>query len=57
MRYEVGEWVKSVRVNGKASFVGQIIALVGEDYILRDHERRKWLRRNSELQPAGNPEK
>lgn len=57
MRFEVGEWVESQRVNGRKPFVAQIIAECGEDYILRDSARRKWLRRPRDLKPISNPEK
>jgi hypothetical protein len=54
--FKVGDWVRSARVGSKGSFVGQIVDRLDGDFILRDIERRKWLRKADELSIA-KPEK
>jgi hypothetical protein len=52
MRFKIGDWVRSLPFRNKGSFVGQIVDTIGHDYIVRDAERRKWLRTDAELRPA-----
>jgi len=54
--FKVGDWVRSARVGSKGSFVGQIVDRLDGDFILRDIERRKWLRKADELSKV-EPEK
>jgi len=54
--FKVGDWVRSARVGSKGSFVGQVVDRLDGDFILRDIERRKWLRKADELSIA-KPEK
>jgi hypothetical protein len=54
--FKVGDWVRSARVGSKGPFVGQIVDRLDGDFILRDIERRKWLRKADELSIA-KPEK
>ena len=43
------DWVRS---KGKIPFVGQITdVLPGGEYVIRDAERKKWLRKEDELEP------
>ena len=56
MTFKVGDWVRSARVGSKGPFVGQIVSRLDGDYILRDIERKKWLRKADELSIA-KPEK
>lgn len=50
--FEIGDWARSKKVGSKKSFVGQITEKLGDDFILRDAERRRWLRTHAELVPA-----
>jgi hypothetical protein len=52
MKFKFKQWVKSARRGSKGSFVGQIVDTMDGDYIIRDTERRKWLRKECELSPA-----
>jgi hypothetical protein len=52
VRFEIGDWVESDPVNRKGKFVGQIVDTINGDYVVRDAERRKWLRKFRELKPA-----
>lgn len=55
--FKVGDWVRSKKVGAHPPFVGQIKEKLGDDFVLRDDERRRWLRTAAELQPACNPER
>jgi hypothetical protein len=52
VKFKVKDWVRSVRRGSKGSFIGQIVDTIDGEYIVRDTERRRWLRKASELQPA-----
>ena len=52
MMFKRKEWVRSKRLGSKASFVGQVTdVLPGGEYVIRDAERKKWLRKEDELEP------
>jgi hypothetical protein len=52
-KFSKGDWVQSARVKHQPAFVGQVIeTLDGGEYVLRDAERNKWLRKEGELSPA-----
>ncbi|WFU52253.1 hypothetical protein QA639_21330 [Bradyrhizobium pachyrhizi] len=52
-KFEKDDWVRSVRVGSKGSFVGQIKdVLDGGEYVVRDDDRKRWLRKEDELSPA-----
>lgn len=51
-KFSKGDWVESTRVKQKGKFVGQVIDQIDGDYVIRDAERRKWLRKEEELSPA-----
>jgi hypothetical protein len=48
---KVGDWVRSVRVCRKDEFTGQIVDTLKGAYVVRDAEKRRWLREASELTP------
>lgn len=52
MRFKIGDWVRSLPFRNKGAFVGQIVDTIGRDYVIRDAEKRKWLRTAEELRPA-----
>ena len=56
MKFRKGEWVQSARFGSKGPFVGQIVDFSQGDYIVRDVERRRWLRKEGELSPAAKKE-
>lgn len=47
----IGTWVRSVTVGKAPAFVGEIIDRIDGEYIVRDAERRRWLRLECELEP------
>jgi hypothetical protein len=49
VRFKIKDWVRSVPVNHKGSFNGQIIDKIGNEFVVRDAEKRKWLRTADEL--------
>lgn len=49
---KVGDWVRSVRVGRKGEFTGQIVDVLKGAYVVRDAEKRKWLRESHELTKA-----
>ncbi|MCK1543326.1 hypothetical protein IVB12_15530 [Bradyrhizobium sp. 179] len=49
MKFKIGDWVRSVPVNYKGSFNGQIVDTINGDYVVRDAEKRRWLRSADEL--------
>jgi hypothetical protein len=52
-KFAKGNWVQSARVGSKGSFVGEIREVLdGSEYVVRDTERRRWLRHESELTRA-----
>jgi len=51
-KFKVKDWVESARVKSKGKFVGQIVDIIDGDYVVRDAERRRWLRTEAELSPA-----
>jgi hypothetical protein len=52
VRFKIGDWVRSLPFRNKGSFVGQIVDTIGRDYVVRDAEKRKWLRTAEELRIA-----
>lgn len=53
MKFEKDDWVRSVRVGSKGSFVGQVKEVLdGDEYVVRDDDRKRWLRKGSELTKA-----
>jgi hypothetical protein len=52
MKFKDKDWVRSTRVGSKGSFIGQIIDISKGEYIVRDAERRRWLRKEGELELA-----
>jgi hypothetical protein len=52
VRFEIGDWVESEAVNHKGKFVGQVVDIMNAQYVIRDAERRKWLRQSRELKHA-----
>lgn len=55
MKFEKDDWVRSARVGAKGSFVGQVKEVLdGDEYVVRDDDRKRWLRKGSELTKA-NP--
>ena len=52
MKFKVEDWVRSTRVGAKGSFVGKIVDISSGEYIVRDAERRRWLRKEGELELA-----
>ncbi|MEY9247583.1 hypothetical protein [Bradyrhizobium elkanii] len=52
-KFEKDDWVRSARVGAKGSFVGQVKEVLdGDEYVVRDDDRRRWLRKGSELTAA-----
>lgn len=52
-KFSKGDWVQSTRVKHQGAFTGQIIDVwPGGEYVVRDAERRRWLRKEDELSPA-----
>jgi hypothetical protein len=51
-KFRKGDWVKSARRGPRGSFVGRIVDTIDGEYIVRDAERRRWLRTESELSAA-----
>lgn len=49
MRFKIKDWVRSVPVKYKGSFNGQIVDKIGNEWVVRDAEKRKWLRTTDEL--------
>jgi hypothetical protein len=47
--FKIGDWVRSARVGSKGPFVAQIVEKSGADFIIKDIERRRWLRTCEEL--------
>lgn len=56
-KFKDKDWVRSARVGSKGSFVGQIVGTSQGDYIVRDADRKRWLRAESELTLAPKQEK
>jgi len=52
MKFKKGDWVHSVRVGSKGQFVGEVIGFSDDEYIIRDAEKRRWLRSEGELSRA-----
>ena len=48
-KFKKGDWVTSVRRGSKGSFVGEIIDICGDEYVIRDAEKLRWLRKPAEL--------
>lgn len=55
MKFKKGDWVESARVGTKGKFVGEVIGTSEGEYIVRDADRVKWLRKEDELSPASSP--
>lgn len=51
-QYEIGTWVRSIPVGIRAGFVGEIVDILNDSYVIRDAEKRRWLRTTGELEPA-----
>ena len=51
-KFRKGDWVKSARRGPKGSFVGRIVDTIDGEYIVRDTERHRWLRKENELELA-----
>jgi hypothetical protein len=52
-KFSKGDWVQSTRVKHQPAFAGQVIEVLdGGEYVVRDAERRRWLRKEDELSPA-----
>lgn len=49
MKFKKGDWVRSARVGKKGTFNAEIIDISQGEYILRDADRNRWLRKESEL--------
>lgn len=54
MSFNIKQWVRSLPVGPKESFVGQVVEFLdrhGEDreYVVRDSNARRWLRKEYEL--------
>ncbi|WP_156928819.1 MULTISPECIES: hypothetical protein [unclassified Bradyrhizobium] len=56
-KFKDKDWVKSARVGSKGSFVGQIVGTSQGESIVRDEDRKKWLRAESELEHAEKKDK
>jgi hypothetical protein len=61
MKFKHKDWVRSARVGSKGSFVGQIVGTTKQgdqplEYIVRDADRVKWLRKEAELELASKKE-
>ncbi|UPT95429.1 hypothetical protein J4G48_0040455 [Bradyrhizobium barranii subsp. apii] len=52
MKFKKGDWVHSVRVGSKGQFVGEVVDISEGEYVVRDGERKRWLRAEGELSPA-----
>jgi hypothetical protein len=50
---KVGDWVRSVRVGRKEEFNGEIVEILSGLFVVRDAEKRRWLREASELTKIG----
>ncbi|MCA1379442.1 hypothetical protein I6F34_01230 [Bradyrhizobium sp. BRP05] len=56
-KFKKGDWVHSARKGSKPAFVGEVREVLGGgEYVIRDTERRRWLRHESELTPAARKE-
>lgn len=44
-KFKKGDWVRG----SKGSFVGKIIEIWGDEYVIRDAEKLRWLRKPAEL--------
>jgi hypothetical protein len=52
-KFSKGDWIQSAKVKHQPAFVGEVIdVLDGGGYVIRDAERRRWLRQEGELSPA-----
>lgn len=51
-KFKKGDWVESARVGSKGKFVGEVIGTSQGEYVIRDADRVKWLRKEDELSPA-----
>lgn len=50
MKYEIGQWVRSRQVGSKEPFVGHVAQRFSDGtYVIRDAERRRWLRGDEDL--------
>jgi hypothetical protein len=49
MKLKIGDWVRSVPIKYKGEFNGQIVDRIGNEWIVRDAQKRKWLRTTEEL--------
>jgi hypothetical protein len=49
MKFKKGDWVRSARVGSKGPFNAEIIDISQGEYILRDADRNRWLRKESEV--------
>lgn len=56
LKFKKGDWVRSVRRGSKGAFIGEIIDTSEGEYVVRDVERRRWLRTEAELSPAHKKE-
>jgi hypothetical protein len=52
MKFKKGDWVRSARVGSKGPFNAEVVEIWQGEYILRDADRNRWLRKESELSPA-----
>jgi hypothetical protein len=50
-KFAKGNWVQSAPVGSKGAFVGEVCEVLGgREYVVRDAERRRWLRHERELE-------
>jgi hypothetical protein len=52
MKFKKGDWVHSVRVGSKGQFVGEVVDFLKGEYVIRDAEKKRWLRAEGELSRA-----
>ena len=49
MNFKKGDCVRSARVGSKGPFNAEVVEIWQREYILRDADRNRWLRKESEL--------
>jgi vacuolar-type H+-ATPase catalytic subunit A/Vma1 len=56
MTFKVRDRVRSVASKGKAAFVGEVVKISGDEYVVRDYEDlSKWFRTNDQLKLLARP--
>jgi hypothetical protein len=56
MKFKKGDWVRSARVRSKGPFNAEVVEIWQGEYILRDADRNRWLRKESEVFAASEEE-